>query len=148
LREFLGYDLGVAITGTERLGLTLIVTEGFGDIDMAARTFELLRAHAGRLACINGATQIRAGVIRPEVIIPLDAPGEVAQTGAAAVGLAVGSPVRVIRLPHFGRLGVVSALPAQPQELASGSKARVLEVDFGGGERAIVPRANVELIES
>ncbi|MEZ6067748.1 MAG: hypothetical protein R3B90_19020 [Planctomycetaceae bacterium] len=44
LREILGYDLGVAITGSERIGLTVIVTEGFGDISMARRTFELLRS--------------------------------------------------------------------------------------------------------
>jgi hypothetical protein len=32
LRGFLGYDLGVAITGSEDLGITLVVTEGFGQI--------------------------------------------------------------------------------------------------------------------
>ena len=48
LKEFLGYDLGVAITGSERTGLTLIVTEGFGDIAMAGRTYELLVGHAGK----------------------------------------------------------------------------------------------------
>ena len=31
LRALLGYDLGVAITGTEQVGFTLILTEGFGD---------------------------------------------------------------------------------------------------------------------
>lgn len=70
LRALLGYDLGVAITGTEQVGFTLILTEGFGTIPMAAKTFKLLVAHAGRQASISGATQIRAGVIRPEVIVP------------------------------------------------------------------------------
>ncbi len=54
LREFLGHDLGVAITGHEKLGLTLIVTEGFGRIDMAPRTFSLLRRRRGQRASING----------------------------------------------------------------------------------------------
>ena len=75
LRDFLGYDLGVATTGSENAGLTLIITEGFGDIAMAARTFALLSSHAGSDAAVNGATQIRAGVLRPEVVIPL--PGAV-----------------------------------------------------------------------
>ena len=70
LKEILGYDLGVAITGTERIGLTLIVTEGFGDIAMAERTFDLLNKREGDFAAINGTTQIRAGVMRPEVVIP------------------------------------------------------------------------------
>ena len=42
LKEILGYDLGVAVTGSEKIGLTLIVTEGFGEIAMAERTFRLL----------------------------------------------------------------------------------------------------------
>ncbi|MEE9554828.1 MAG: hypothetical protein V3W18_11065, partial [candidate division Zixibacteria bacterium] len=60
LRDFLGYDLGVAITGNEDKGITLVVTEGFGQIMMAAKTFELLKAHEGQEASLNGATQIRA----------------------------------------------------------------------------------------
>ena len=71
LKELLGYDLGVAITGTEKMGFTLIVTEGFGAIPMAQHTFDLLAQHVGQQASCSGATQIRAGVIRPEVIIPL-----------------------------------------------------------------------------
>jgi hypothetical protein len=150
LREFLGRDIGVAITGSEDLGITLIVTEGFGDINMAQKTFELFQSKVGKLACINGATQIRAGVIRPEVIIPM--PGDVRSKQDANAyeqqGLIVGSPIRVIRHPHFGRLGTVSGLPSPLQVLESESKARVLEVEFADGTRAIIPRANVELIES
>ena len=41
LRALLGYDLGVAITGTEQVGFTLILTEGFGTIPMAGKTFAL-----------------------------------------------------------------------------------------------------------
>ena len=149
LERFLGYTLGVAITGSERVGLTLIITEGFGDIAMAERTFSLLASRRGADAAVNGATQIRAGVMRPEVVIPLAA-GTALDAGNAAAhggGLEVGSTVRVIRDPYFGRLGTVTALPSEPQSLASGSRARVLEVTFGPGEGAMIPRANVERIE-
>jgi transcription antitermination factor NusG len=148
LRDFLGYDLGVAITGSEELGITLVVTEGFGQIDMAEKTFNLLKRFEGILALANGATQIRAGVIRPEVIIPLEK--KVAKTKEAQFeqeGLSVGSPVRVIRSPYFGRLGKVAGLPVPLQKLESESHARVLEVEFEDGKRAVVPRANVEMIE-
>ena len=148
LRDFLGYDLGVAITGSEDLGITLVVTEGFGKIAMAEKTFQLLKRHQGELACINGATQIRAGVIRPEVVIPKVTVGASAAVKEAEItGLAIGSPVRVIRQPYFGRLGAVSDLPAPLQALESESHARVLQVEFDGKDRAIVPRANVEMIE-
>ena len=38
LRALLGYDLGVAITGQETIGCTVVVTEGFGKMTMARRT--------------------------------------------------------------------------------------------------------------
>lgn len=149
LRDFLGYDLGVAITGSEKVGLTVIITEGFGDIAMADRTFRLLGQYQGHEASVNGATQIRAGVMRPEILIPLAAgdEGDDAESAIAAGTLEIGTPVRIIRDPHFGLIGVVAALPEQPYVLGSGSKARVLEVKFDSGESVIVPRANVELIE-
>lgn len=148
LRDFLGYDLGVAITGSEELGVTLVVTEGFGRINMAQRTFELLQRSEGKEASINGATQIRAGVIRPEVVIPLDKiKGEKASEDAGPMGLTVGSPVRVIRDPHFGQLGKVTELPSELHVLGSESKARVLEVEFSDATRAVIPRANVEALE-
>ncbi|MDG2093709.1 MAG: hypothetical protein P8J89_00365 [Phycisphaerales bacterium] len=148
LKELLGYDLGVAITGRENLGITVIVTEGFGEIAMADRTYAMLREFEGRVASINGATQIRAGVMRPEIIIPLESVPPAANEGQFEEGqLEAGRLLRVIRDPWFGMIGKVSDLPAKPHVLGSGSKARVLEVTFPSGEKAIVPRANVELIE-
>ncbi len=148
LRDFLGYDIGVAITGSENLGCTLVITEGFGQINMAQRSFELLKKHEGELACINGATQIRAGVIRPEVVIPSKEKESIDSDAPSAIaGLKIGSPVRVIRHPYFGKLGNVTDLPSPLTQLESESKARVLEVEFDNGERAMVPRANVEMIE-
>ena len=76
LKEILGYDLGVAVTGSEHIGTTLIITEGFGDIAMAERTFNLLKEREGSEAAVNGTTQIRAGVMRPEIVIPLDEKNE------------------------------------------------------------------------
>ncbi|MFK7961801.1 MAG: hypothetical protein AB8G96_14900 [Phycisphaerales bacterium] len=149
LREILGYDLGVAITGSEKIGTTLIITEGFGDISMADRTWRMLAAREGSIASVNGATQIRAGVMRPELIVPrtgqeIDAGGD---KKYAAGELVMGRPVRIIRDPYFGLLGEVAGLPTDPFVLGSGSKARVLEVALASGERVTVPRANVELIE-
>lgn len=174
LRQFLGYDLGVAITGSESLGLTLILTEGFGEIAMQQRCWQLLASHEGQLASVNGATQIRAGVIRPEVVIPLhdlaqttqassiktdrvgdstpsESPsgGTALPVGAGTSGptLQVGSLVRIIRTPYFGLVGRVADLPSMPQVLPSGVKTRVAEVQLPDGRRLIVPRANLEWIE-
>jgi len=149
LRDLLGYDLGVAITGTEEIGLTAIVTEGFGAIAMARKTFEIFKAFSGREASISGATQIRAGVLRPEIIVPLqdEKPPPSERATSPQQGLEKGNLLRIIRAPYFGRIGQVSALPTDLQQVESGARVRVLEVEFEDGSRAVVPRANVELIE-
>jgi hypothetical protein len=147
LRALLGYDLGVAITGTEQVGFTLILTEGFGTIPMAAKTFKLLSAHAGRYASISGATQIRAGVIRPEIIVPQGDTGVGMTARSAREGIRLGDPVRIIRDPLFGRIGEVSALPSELTKIPTESEVRVLEVKFADGKRVVIPRTNIELIE-
>lgn len=149
LRDFLGYDLGVAITGTEDQGLTVLVTEGFGQLAIAGRTFRLLAALAGRDVSLSGATQIRAGVMRPEILCPLDAPlPETASSSAGAGGLQLGAAVRAIRQPYFGQLGTVVGLPPELHKLETEALVRVVEVDFGAAGRRLLPRANVELLEA
>lgn len=147
LRQLLGYELGVAITGSEELGITLVITEGFGSIAMAERTFALLKEREGMKTSINGATQIRAGVVRPEIVIPLVTETENADIDAPAGMLEIGSPVRVIREPHFGKLGRVTELPIELQKLETEAEVRVLQVEFEDGEKTTLPRANVEAIE-
>lgn len=151
LRRLLGKDLGVAITGSEDITTALILTEGFGRIGMAGATFDLLKQREGRKASINGATQIRAGVIRPEIVIPIaeaKRPDRDEAFAAEQTGLEVGSAVRVIREPNFGRLGEVTGLPNELQEMESESRVRVLKVRFSDGTETLLPRANVEMIES
>ena len=149
LRALLGYDLGVAITGTEQVGFTLILTEGFGTIPMAGKTFNLLSAHAGQQASISGATQIRAGVIRPEIIIPKSnaAGAHEAATVPEREGIRIGDQVRVIRDPLFGKIGEVASLPSDLQKIPTESEVRVMEVRFADSSTAMIPRANIELIE-
>lgn len=149
LRSFMGIDLGVAITGSEELGVTLIITEGFGQMAMAQRTFDLLKRFEGKKCSVNGATQIRAGVMRPEIVVSLQEQGaEMAESAfSMSKGLQVGSPVRVIRAPYFGQLGVVTELPPELAIVESGAKVRILKVKFGDEREAVVPRANVEMIE-
>ncbi len=149
LREILGYDLGVAITGSEDIGATLIITEGFGEIAMAERTFRLLADRQGDVAAVNGATQIRAGVMRPEIVVPLTEleKQEVAEPEHGVGLMDIGSPVRIIRDPYFGTIGTVAGLTAELTVLGSESKARVLDVKVESGDVVTVPRANVELIE-
>jgi hypothetical protein len=147
LRRLLGRDLGVAITGSEDVGLTLVLTEGFGRIPMASRTWRLLQQHRGEVASVSGATQIRAGVLRPEILVPRPGAGASAVEAGVEGGLEPGSLVRAIREPWFGRIGRVVELPHELRALETEALVRVLVVEFEGeGGSAVMPRANVERI--
>ncbi len=146
LTRYLGYDIGVAITGQEPIPLTIMVTEGFGSLNIAERTFNLLKSLEGRMASINGATQIRAGVIRPEIIAPSNDMASAHFVSSGALELKIGTPIRVIREPYFGQIGTVTELPSQLQVVESGTEVRVLKAKLAGGDEVCVPRANVEII--
>jgi hypothetical protein len=145
LIEFLGYDIGVAITGHEDIPLTIILTEGFGTIAMSRRTYDLLASLEGYEASFSGATQIRAGVIRPEIIVA-GAPQKF-EKATTEGQLAIGTPIRIIREPYFGKLATVTALPHELVRLDSGTEVRVLRATLQESQEEVtVPRANVELL--
>ena len=146
LKEYVGYDIGVAITGNEDVDTTLIITEGFGKIRMATRTFDILKSLEGYKTSISGATQIRAGVMRPEIIIPYQSDLPL-QTEEDEGTLEIGRAVRIIRSPYFGLIGKVVELPPQPTKIETESTTRVLKVQLEDGRIITVPRANVELIQ-
>ena len=146
LSNLIGKPLGVAITGNEKIKSTLIITEGFGKINMSKSTFDLLKQFEGHNASINGATQIRAGVMRPEIIIPIkqDHMKDGTKKNEDSI-ISVGSRVRIIREPYFGKIGKVIDLPFEPVILETKTKARVAEIEFDG-KKHLVPRSNLEVI--
>jgi len=146
LEDLLGYEIGVAITGQEDIGITVVITEGFGEMAMNPRTLELFKEFEGERVAMSGATQIRAGVIRPEVIIPHDR-GVPKEESSLSMGMTPGTPIRIISLPYFGGLGKVISLPVELHVIETESSVRVVEVELEDGRRVIVPRANVEIIE-
>ena len=148
LKQLLGYNIGVAITGHEEVGLTIVVTEGFGKIDMAKKTYGLLKQFDGHKASIHGITQIRAGVMRPEIIIPIKfKEEELTEPEARMSTLEIGTTIRVIRQPNFGVIGKVTGLPEQLTKVESETMVRILEAELENGEKVTIPRANVEVIE-
>ncbi len=148
LKKLLGYNIGVAITGHEKIGLSIIVTEGFGKIKMANKTYDLLKKFEGKKASCHGKTQIRAGVMRPEIIITLPFNKDELITPEVKVPtLEIGSLIRIIRQPNFGEIGKITGLPEQLLKVESETLVRVLEAELENGEKVIIPRANVETIE-
>ena len=144
LQAYIGYDLGIALTGDEAIPMTLIVTEGFGEIPMSSRVIKALQPVDGRKVSINGATQVRAGAQRPEIIVWEASDGDVVDA-AAGRGLSIGARVRLIRVPFFRLRGVVEELPHELMQLETGAMARVLKARLDDGRVVYVPRANIEL---
>lgn len=146
LSDLIGQPIGVAVTGQEDLDLTLLITEGFGSMPMAAPTFALLQRHDGAVVSINGATQVRAGVVRPELIIPgADGSESGPLDPEAEHQLAVGMRVRVVRKPYFGLWGTVTGLPTEPVAMETEARLKAVELELEDGQRVMVPEANIEL---
>ena len=144
LREYVGYDIGVALTGDENVSMTLIITEGFGSLPISERVLSTLRSINGAVVSINGATQVRAGAQRPESIGPMSETASRHDSGERS--LSRGARVRVIRVPYFGAMGVIEELPHELVRIETGAFVRVLRAKLDDGRQVTVPRANVELL--
>lgn len=145
LVALLGREISTGITGQEGIITTFIATEGFGSVPMLESIYRLLQKYTGRTASINGRTQIRAGVQRPEIIISHPVP-QIEGNACASVGpprLRVGSLVRAIIDPYFGQAGeIVDILP--PQRLPTEAEMPLLLVKLLDGRMVKLLLNNVE----
>jgi hypothetical protein len=146
LTHYLGHDIGLAFTGHETVGMTVIVTEGFGRVALAQRVLQVLADCDGKACSLNGATQVRAGAVRPELIVPYkNGKRRLHETERPVLSFEVGAIVRIIREPYFGQTGTITELPIQPEVLVTGARSRIVKISLENGEVVSVPRSNVEL---
>lgn len=147
LVKSLGCKLGVGITGHEDIDMTVILMEGFGHLNMRKEVFEIFRAVEGLHVSINGATQIRAGAIRPEIIVALPEWNlSLAVEPVIDEDLVVGQIIRCINKPYFGEIGRVVEVPREPILIETECLAPVVKVQLSDGRLVIVPRQNVEVL--
>jgi hypothetical protein len=144
LTEYVGHDIGVALTGDEDVSMTLIITEGFGSLPISERVLQTLGRIKGEVVSLNGATQVRAGAQRPEVIGPMREAVDAHELRERS--LSIGARIRVIRVPYFGAMGVVMDLPHELSRIETGAEVRILVAKLDDGRQVAVPRANVELV--
>ncbi len=143
LKDYIDKELGVAITGDEKVPITIILTEGFGNIPMSETTFNMLKSIDSSYVSINGATQIRAGVIRPEIIMSKD--NENLSNKNEDVTLKIGSKVRIMSEPYLCQYGFISHIFDKPIMLETGNMANCVEIDLNNN-KVVIPRTNIELI--
>lgn len=70
--SLVGSDANLGITGDDDGLYPIVVMEGFHPVQMREEVFSLLREHERGAVSIRGVTHIRAGVIRPEVVLHSD----------------------------------------------------------------------------
>jgi hypothetical protein len=144
LMRFTKNRLNPASTGPDDAPLTLVLTEGFGALAMTETTFQLLSRLDGKPVSISGVTQVRAGVIRPEVVAaPLEGDENAVEQKDA---VETNDRVRIIRGASFGKTGRIRSIPKELVQIKTGAKALVYDVELESGRTLRVPRQNVELL--
>ncbi len=69
LREYAGEGFIPGITGNEEVKTSVVLTNTFCSDDLMGEEFDFLRENEGKFISVNGTTHIRAGAIRPEILI-------------------------------------------------------------------------------
>ncbi|HHT85488.1 MAG: hypothetical protein ACOX34_05305 [Bacillota bacterium] len=157
-----GRELGTGLTGQEDTDFTIVITEGFGQLAMSRETWNILEKYSGNTVSMDGTTQIRAGVIRPEVIIdtcqemqpcleqsdpglPVISDEITLAPSVTYTSLTLGDRVRCTRPPYFGLWGRVEELPEQPGEIECEAVVEVAKVRLDDGKLVTVPQTNLEV---
>jgi len=74
--SLVGSNANLGITGDNDVPSPIVVMEGFHPVPMREEVFSELMKYEGKKVSIRGVTHIRAGVIRPEVILHSTGEGE------------------------------------------------------------------------
>lgn len=128
-----------------RMPYPIVLIEGFGKMAMNLTAHTLISTNASREVSINAEPFDRFGGERPEVIIPLQAAGET-RVPLDIDSYSAGQKVRVLREPNTGAVAeIIQILPA-PVPFPSGLQLQAAQIEFPGGEKTVVPLANIEVL--
>jgi hypothetical protein len=127
------------------LSLTLMATEGFGQLSMHPDAFALLKEAEGRAAVLLPATRVTGDLVRPELIVPEDpaALDDDGQTSHAA--FVEGAHVRLTDQTGLGKFGTLASVPRRARR-GDGYVFDVVDVKLSSTLKLTVPIANVEIV--
>ncbi len=146
LYDVAGGTPDVTIDSPHLPGPTVVLTEGFGEqLRMDGRIYAMLSKFDGEQAYLDGTTQIRAGVVRPEILLPAedDCTGEGALRKAQGE-LKSGDRVVVLRGPQFMRRGIIIRVLHRNVQLGFGISGPAARVRLDGGGEVVALQANLE----
>lgn len=125
-------------------GVSLMATEGFGQLPIHPRSFALLQELDGANAVLFTATRIAGYLARPQLIVVNEALlDEDATSGGAA--LVPGSTARLIDQSALGQLVEIAGGPKRARR-GDGNMVEVIDVLLPNGQYRTVPLANIEIV--
>jgi len=154
VRDFLaaGGILGKENKKWSDVGVSLLITEGFGSISIGEDVFALLKKHDNRFVILDGN--------RSKMILPTTDPNSmiyIRKTQLPAmsmvetdlesqeVALECGSKVRITGLKDLGKQGVVEAIDRTPTKLLSGVSTFLVTV-VTSNRKLRIPYTNLEIL--
>lgn len=133
-RDFI--SLGV----TSDVGITIIVTEGFGTVTMGNDIFEAFNKLNDKFSFING---LERTVLVPEDKKVVDNKPLIPEIWRE---LKEGDLVRYFRPDSSELVGVVEQISEDSVELSSGLSTNIAKIKFISGNKVTAPAANLEII--
>ena len=127
--------------------ISLLFTEGSGNIAMPARTINLLSHYQGSIALLSGATSVRQKVL-PELVISVP-PREAEHywhPQKPDTTLKVGVRVRICSGDYVGMMGEVDYLFTHQQLFLSGIRAPAARLRLDDGSLLILPLTGIERV--
>lgn len=134
------------------VGLTIMVTEGFGSVIIGEDIFSILQRHNGKYAFLDGNNNRLILPINDQssmicirkTRLPVNANAE-SRPDTETVGLKVGMAVRIVYGSAIGFQGAVETIDKSLTELPSGIKSYMVAVS-GKRQKIMVPYQNLEAI--
>ncbi|MEJ5223600.1 MAG: hypothetical protein WHV44_04020 [Anaerolineales bacterium] len=133
------------LSAASQLRFPVIVLDGFGKRPMTPAAHKLLSTNVKRDVAINAEPYDRLAGTRPEIVIPLPAGSDIPEP-PEAVMLTAGQTVRLLRAPHQGETGVITAVRPGLSQLPNGLRVPAASVKVESGETLLVPLANLEVL--
>ncbi len=121
----------------------IILLEGFGRISMNSVAFKLLTTNNRREITLNAECNTDR---RPEAVIPLPAPENIPPLNDIN-RFKEGQRVRVVRAPYMGLVGTLNELRPGKTLIENGLKLPVGGITLENGQKAILPLANLQILE-
>lgn len=143
---------GVNLDILPKTPLTILVTEGFGQVSLNPEVFEFLKKVEGRHVFLSPDHKELLVTKRfgdnKDTLDQFDHLPQ--ETDAVWVSPRVGQTVQVLTAKHFGQIGKIRSLPKRPTRLPSGIVTTVVEVKLDppeAGGKISVPERNVGVIK-